>query len=387
MCQTGCFEMTATAQDATFMQRALHLAQQGQGRVEPNPMVGCVITRDGAIVGEGFHTAYGKSHAEVEAIQAAGTTAKGGSLYVNLEPCCHQGKTPPCTRAIMAAGLKRVIVGNEDPFDQVAGGGLAELRAAGIDVVTGIAASAARKLNAPYFHRLATGRPWVIAKWAMTLDGKIATGTGESRWISSEPSREIVHRLRGRVDAVIIGSRTALADDPLLTARPAGPRLATRIILDSNAALSLESQLAKTAGESPVLVVTGPAATAEATKNLAEKGCEILQLADNDPGVRLQLLLSELGKRGMANLLVEGGSQLLGSFFDQGLINEVHTFIAPILLGGNGLSAIGGHGVEKMAESWKLEDLQVEQTGGDIYLQGRLPQPKNPGNVTLRHPS
>ena len=379
--------MTATAQDATFMQRALHLAQQGQGCVEPNPMVGCVITRDGAIVGEGFHTAYGKSHAEVEAIQAAGTTAKGGSLYVNLEPCCHQGKTPPCTRAIMAAGLKRVIVGNEDPFDQVAGGGLAELRAAGIDVVTGIAASAARKLNAPYFHRLATGRPWVIAKWAMTLDGKIATGTGESRWISSEPSREIVHRLRGRVDAVIIGSRTALADDPLLTARPTGPRLATRIILDSNAALPLESQLAKTAGESPVLVVTGPAATAEATKNLAEKGCEILQLADNDPGVRLQLLLSELGKRGMANLLVEGGSQLLGSFFDQGLINEVHTFIAPILLGGNGLSAIGGHGVEKMAESWKLEDLQVEQTGGDIYLQGHLPQPKNPGNVTLRHPS
>ena len=379
--------MTATAQDATFMQRALHLAQQGQGCVEPNPMVGCVITRDGAIVGEGFHTAYGKSHAEVEAIQAAGTTAKGGSLYVNLEPCCHQGKTPPCTRAIMAAGLQRVIVGNEDPFDQVAGGGLAELRAAGIDVVTGIAASAARKLNAPYFHRLATGRPWVIAKWAMTLDGKIATGTGESRWISSEPSREIVHRLRGRVDAVIIGSRTALADDPLLTARPTGPRLATRIILDSNAALPLESQLAKTAGESPVLVVTGPAATAEATKNLAEKGCEILQLADNDPGVRLQLLLSELGKRGMANLLVEGGSQLLGSFFDQGLINEVHTFIAPILLGGNGLSAIGGHGVEKMAESWKLEDLQVEQTGGDIYLQGHLPQPKNPGNVTLRHPS
>ncbi len=379
--------MTATAQDATFMQRALHLAQQGQGCVEPNPMVGCVITRDGAIVGEGFHTAYGKSHAEVEAIQAAGTTAKGGSLYVNLEPCCHQGKTPPCTRAIMAAGLKRVIVANEDPFDQVAGGGLAELRVAGIDVVTGIAASAARKLNAPYFHRLATGRPWVIAKWAMTLDGKIATGTGESRWISSEPSREIVHRLRGRVDAVIIGSRTALADDPLLTARPTGPRLATRIILDSNAALPLESQLAKTAGESPVLVVTGPAATAEATKNLAEKGCEILQLADNDPGVRLQLLLSELGKRGMANLLVEGGSQLLGSFFDQGLINEIHTFIAPILLGGNGLSAIGGHGVEKMAESWKLEDLQVEQTGGDIYLQGHLPQPKNPGNVTLRHPS
>lgn len=364
--------MSSPAQDESLMLRALHLAQQGEGYVEPNPMVGCVITRDGTIVGEGFHSAYGKDHAEVEALRIAGEATAGGCLYVNLEPCCHHGKTPPCSQAIIAASPKRVVVAHEDPFEQVAGGGLEELRAAGIEVVTRVAEEAARKLNAPYFHRLGTGRPWVIAKWAMTLDGKIATAEGESRWISSELSREIVHRLRGRVDAVAIGSGTASADDPLLTARPAGPRLATRIVLDSQARLSLTSQLVKTAGEAPVLVVTGPSADQEAMETLAAKGCEILQLGENAPAARLRTLLTELGTRGMTNLMVEGGSELLRSFLDASLIDEVHIFLAPILFGGRGLSAIGGDGIAKMAESWKFSDLQVEKIGCDMYLHGQL---------------
>ena len=364
--------MSSATQDESCMLRALHLARQGEGHVEPNPMVGCVITRDGVTVGEGFHSAYGKDHAEVEALRVAGEAAAGGCLYVNLEPCCHHGKTPPCSQAIIAAGLGRVVVAHEDPSEQVAGGGFEELRAAGIEVVTGVAEEAARKLNAPYFHRLRTGRPWVIAKWAMTLDGKIATDEGESRWISCERSREIVHRLRGRVDAVVIGSGTARADDPLLTARPAGPRLATRIVLDSQARLSLTSQLVKTAGEVPILVVTGPSADREAMENLAAKGCDILQLGENASAARLRTLLTELGTRGMTNLLVEGGSELLGSFLDAGLIDEVHIFLAPILFGGRGISAIGGDGIAKMADSWKLADLQMEKIGCDLYLHGPL---------------
>ena len=366
--------MSSVAQDESCMLRALHLARQGEGHVEPNPMVGCVITRDGAIVGEGFHSAYGKDHAEVEALRVAGEAAAGGCLYVNLEPCCHHGKTPPCSQAIIAAGLGRVVVAHEDPFEQVAGGGLEELRASGMEVVTGVAEEAARKLNAPYFHRLGTGRPWVIAKWAMTLDGKIATANGESRWISCESSREIVHRLRGRVDAVAIGSGTAKADDPLLTARPTGPRLATRIVLDSQARLSLTSQLVKSAGEAPVLVVTGPSADREAMEMLAARGCDILQLDENVPDARLRTLLTELGTRGMTNLLVEGGSELLGSFLDADLIDEVHMFIAPILFGGRGLSAIGGEGIAKMDASWRLADLEVEKIDCDLYLHGRLPR-------------
>lgn len=298
-------------------------------------------------------------------------------MYVNLEPCCHQGKTPPCSRAIVEAGLRRVVVATSDPFDRVAGAGLTELEAAGIEVVTQIAADAARRLNAPYFHRQATGLPWVIAKWAMTLDGKLATSGGESRWISGERSREIVHQLRGRVDAIAIGSGTARADDPLLTARPPGPRVAVRIVLDTAAALSPNGQLARSAGETPVLVVTDSAASSKATEKLAAMGCEILELSGEDPAVRLRLLLVELGRRGMTNLLVEGGARLLGSFLDAGLVNEVHAFVAPVLVGGQGPSAIGGNGVAAMATAWRLNDVSVEQVGSDMYLQGRVRSPES----------
>ena len=233
--------------DLWHMRRALELAAQGQGAVEPNPMVGCVIARGAEILGEGWHRRFGGAHAEVEALKLAGERARGATVYVTLEPCCHHGKTPPCTRAILDAGVARVVAAMPDPFPQVAGGGLAELRAAGIEVQSGVLEEEARKLNAPYLKLLSTGRPWIIAKWAMTLDGKIATAAGDSRWISCLDSRSIVHQLRGRVDAIVVGRGTAAADDPLLTARPPGPRTAMRIVVDTRASLSPQSQLVRTA--------------------------------------------------------------------------------------------------------------------------------------------
>ncbi|MBI2478733.1 MAG: bifunctional diaminohydroxyphosphoribosylaminopyrimidine deaminase/5-amino-6-(5-phosphoribosylamino)uracil reductase RibD, partial [Planctomycetia bacterium] len=258
------------------MTRAIELAQRGEGAVEPNPMVGCVIARDGQVVGEGWHPRFGGPHAEVEALHDAGEAARGATMLVTLEPCCHQGKTPPCVDAIVNAGLTRVIVAQRDPFPQVDGGGIRMLQAAGIEVEVGVCAERARELNAPYLKLVNTGMPWVIAKWAMTLDGKIATRTGNSQWISNAASRAVVHRIRGRVDAIIVGSGTVRADDPLLTARPAGPRVATRIVFDSTASLSVDSRLAKTIESAPVLVVATANAPTENVRRLTESGCEVL---------------------------------------------------------------------------------------------------------------
>ncbi len=247
--------------DLWHIRRALELARRGQGFVEPNPMVGCVIAQGAEIIGEGWHRRFGQAHAEVEALHIAGDRAAGGTLYVTLEPCCHHGKTPPCTEAVLASGVRRVVVAMRDPFPQVQGGGIAALQAAGLTVEVGLLEDEAARLNAPYLRLVETGRPWIIAKWAMTLDGKIATHTGQSQWISNPKSREIVHALRGRVDALMIGRGTAERDDPLLTARPAGPRTAARVVLDTHASLCSTSQLVRTAGQSPVLVAVGNEAT------------------------------------------------------------------------------------------------------------------------------
>ena len=265
--------------DAWHMARALELAARGEGSVEPNPMVGCVIVRDGETIGEGFHRRFGGPHAEVEALAVAGPRARGATAYVTLEPCCHHGKTPPCTGALIAAGISRVVVAQRDPFAKVAGQGIAELAAAGIAVDVGVGADEALRLNAPYLKLLQTARPWIIAKWAMTLDGKLATHAGDSRWISSEASRAIVHRLRGRVDAVMVGRGTAQADDPQLTARPPGPRQAARIVVDTTATHSLQSLLVKTAREVPVIVAGGAAAPQDRVEALQAAGCEVIACA------------------------------------------------------------------------------------------------------------
>jgi len=233
--------MQASAKEIRLMTRALELAEQGLGYVEPNPMVGCVIAHHDKVIGEGWHQRFGGPHAEVEAIRNAGSIPRDATLYVTLEPCCHQGKTPPCTVAIIQAGIRRVVIAQRDPFPQVDGGGIEQLKQQGSKVEVGLLEEQAKELNAPYVKLIKTGRPWVIAKWAMTLDGKLATRTGDSRWISNQLSRAVVHQLRGRVDAIMVGRKTAQLDDPQLTARPTGVRIPTRIILDSQASLSLES--------------------------------------------------------------------------------------------------------------------------------------------------
>jgi diaminohydroxyphosphoribosylaminopyrimidine deaminase/5-amino-6-(5-phosphoribosylamino)uracil reductase len=362
----------------TWMQRAVALAEQGRGQVEPNPLVGALVVRDGQLVGEGWHQQFGAPHAEVNALAAAGDAARGATLYVTLEPCCHQGKTPPCTDAIIKAGIARVVAALQDPFPAVAGQGAARLRAAGIamEYSGGGSMDSARRLNAPYLKLLTAGRPYVHAKWAMSVDGKIATRTGDSQWISNETSRSRVHVLRGCMDGILVGIGTALADNPLLTARPPGPRTATRVVLDAHARLPLESQLVRTAREVPTLIATTAAAQPAALAALRERGCEVLTVPATDQGRPALLpLLAELGRRRWTNLLVEGGAAVLGSFFDARCIDEAHVHLAPMLFGGSqAQSPIGGTGVATVAEALRFESWKLEPVKGDIYLRGWIAQ-------------
>ena len=280
------------------MQRALELAERGRGTVEPNPVVGAVIVDDsGRILGEGWHQQYGGPHAEVHALKAAGDAARGATMFVTLEPCCHFGKTPPCSRAVIAAGIKRVIIAMRDPAPHVDGGGIVELRAAGIEVEVGLLESDARRMVAPFVQLITQKRPWFHAKWAMTLDGKIATGTGHSQWITNEASRAVVHRLRGRMDAIMVGLGTALADDPQLTARPPGPRVALRIVIDSTGRLPVNSKLVQTAHQPPVLVFTTSRAPAAAIERLKTAGVEVFVAGTDSAGhVSLPDVVRELGR-------------------------------------------------------------------------------------------
>lgn len=357
--------------DDRFMRAALDLAARGQGLVEPNPMVGCVLVRDGQIVGQGWHRRFGGPHAEVEALRDAGANAAGATMYVTLEPCCHHGKTPPCTDAVINAGVRRVVVAMTDPFPQVAGGGLEELKRANIEVDTGVLESDACGLNAPYLCLIKCQRPWVIAKWAMTLDGKIATWSRDSKWISNERSRAVVHELRGRVDAIIVGRGTVEADDPQLTARPPGPRVATRVVCDRQASLPICSNLVRSAREMPVMLWTGPSALSSRCQALIDTGCEVVQAATDDPVAALRDLLAELGSRRMTNVLVEGGAKLLGTLLDADLIDEVHVFVAPKIIGG-GESAMTGRGVEFIADATHLDQVRSTTLDGDLYISGRV---------------
>jgi diaminohydroxyphosphoribosylaminopyrimidine deaminase/5-amino-6-(5-phosphoribosylamino)uracil reductase len=356
------------------MTRALDLAEKGRGYVEPNPLVGAVVVQNDRVVGEGWHERFGQAHAEVNALAQAGESARGGTLYVTLEPCCHQGKTPPCTDAILQAGIQRVVAAMTDPFPQVAGQGAARLRQAGVTVEIGLKEKEARRLNAPYLKLLQTGRPYVHAKWAMTLDGKIATRTGDSRWITGEAARRRVHELRGRMDAIIVGISTVLADDPRLTARPPGPRTAVRIVLDSHGRLPANSHLVKTARDIPVLVImTGD--DASRAHELQSVGCATLALPTRGGRPDIGALLDELGRRRMTNVLVEGGAEVLGSFFDARAVDEVHVFIAPRIAGGMAKTAVAGQGVEKIADALSFAEWTVKEIGGDLLLHGIVSSP------------
>ena len=358
--------------DTAAMARALELARRGEGRVEPNPMVGAVVAvRDGAghqhVVGEGWHADFGGPHAEIMALEAAGPGARGATLFVTLEPCCHHGKTPPCTDAVIAAGISRVVIAACDPFPAVAGGGIAALERAGLTVEVGLLEREATRLTAPFRTLVERGRPWVIAKWAMSLDGALATGSSDDRWLSSPASRRLVHELRGRIDGILVGIGTALADDPLLTPRPRGSRFPLRIVLDSQARLPLTSQLVQTARESPVLVAVGTEAPTAGVAALQEAGCDIWHAPQVDRPTQLRSLLEELGSRRHTNVLVEGGPAVLRSFFGAGLVDEVWTFIAPRIVGGDGR---GLPPLPTFPDAPPIEIERIDHPGGDILLRG-----------------
>lgn len=359
------------------MRRAIELARCGEGLVEPNPMVGAVVAdASGKVLGEGWHEAFGGPHAEVNALAAAGI-AHAATLYVTLEPCCHHGKTPPCTEAILAAGISRVVVAAGDPNPAVAGGGVRALQQAGIQVDCGLLEAEAVRLTAPFRKLMSTGTPWVIAKWAMTLDGCLAlppAGPGPAdsgnatghRWISSPASRQLVHDLRRRVDGILVGIGTALVDDPLLTARPSGPRPLLRLVLDRTARLPLDSRLVQTASESPLLIAVGPQAPPQRITRLKEAGCEVWQSQTAEPAAMLEHLLQELGRRQLTNLLVEGGPAVLDTCFAAGAIDEVWAFIAPRL------SGCLPHTLPRLPAT--LPELTIEsvrQVGTDILVCGR----------------
>ena len=371
-----------TTFDHACMCRALELAARGEGTVEPNPMVGCVIARNESVIAEGWHHACGEPHAEINALrQLPEGDAHDCRLYVTLEPCCHHGRTPPCVDAILRAGIRDVVVALVDPYPEVAGKGIERLRAEGVHVEIGLESEAAAALNAPFATRITQRRPWVHAKWAMSLDGRIATHSGHSQWISGEDARRIVHQLRGRMDAILVGRGTALADDPQLTARPPGSRVATRIVLDSKATLPETLQLFQTADNFPTLVAVAPSADLRATDRLGELGCEVLICEGEDRAERLDFLLRKLAARDMTHLLVEGGSEVLGSFHDGGWIDEAHLFVAPKLIGGaQAYSPIEGVGVRKVPQQPSLTATRVRTVGNDVYIHGRVARQPSPAH-------
>jgi diaminohydroxyphosphoribosylaminopyrimidine deaminase / 5-amino-6-(5-phosphoribosylamino)uracil reductase len=355
----------------------LSLAARGAGWVSPNPMVGAVVVKGGQVVGRGYHCRAGAPHAEVEALRAAGVAARDADLYVTLEPCNHQGKTPPCTQAILAAGVRRVVIAARDPNPQVTGGGAEFLAARGVEVAEGLLAAEARRLNEAWFHYVKTGRPWVMAKAACSLDGKIATVGGESQWLTGKAARALGHRLRHRVDAIVVGVGTVLADDPQLTTRlPRGRgtgRDPIRIVLDSRLRLPLTARLLNLSSEAPTWVATTSQAPPDTILALTARGNQVLVLPADAGRVSLPALLKELGARQVQSLLVEGGAETLGACFDQKLVNQFYFFYAPKILGGQlAPGMVGGQGIVHLGEAHIARNLSVRRVGGDLLVSGYL---------------
>lgn len=376
--------------DARMMRRALRLARRGQGRVEPNPMVGCILVRDGRIIAEGWHRRFGGPHAEAAALNAAGEGgAAGATAYVTLEPCCHFGKTPPCADALIRAGVRRVVAGTEDPNPLVVGGGFHRLREAGIEVVAGVEGAAAKELIAPFTTRIRRGRPYVIAKWAQSLDGKLAAASGDSKWISCEASRRRVHRLRARVDAIIVGVGTVLADDPLLTARDVPVRrVAARVVLDARLRTVLSSALVRSAGAAPLIIMTSAAAAARpAAHKLAWHGVRVVSCRSRRGLIDPADVLARLAEDGATNVLVEGGAAVLTSFLSAGLVDEAHVYVAPLLIPDSRGAVIGSarfrsraafpargqrSGFMTIAQALRPDSIRWRRIGTDVCAQLRF---------------
>ena len=356
-----------------MMARALELAARGAGQVSPGPLVGCVVVdAGGEVVGEGFYVYDGVKHAETLALEQAGARARGATAYVTLEPHAHTGRTPPCTEALINAGVARVVASIEDPNPLVSGRGFARLNDAGVEVATGVLAREASKLNEKYVHALRTGRPFVHLKLAVSLDGRIATRTGNARWISSPESRERAHAMRREMDAILVGAGTATVDDPLLTDRSGLPRRRPllRVVLDERLQLGTHSQLARTAREAPTLVFTSAGADASKAAALEECGVEVFRVPGG--GRDVAAVLEELHTRGVQGLLIEGGSNVAGAFLRAGLVDKASFLIAPLILGGDALGAVGGAGAPTVAEATRLRDIETRRHGDDVEVTGYL---------------
>lgn len=359
------------ADDRHYMMRALALAERGMGKTSPNPMVGCVIVRDGTVVGEGWHAAVGEPHAEIAALAAAGESARGATLYVTLEPCNHHGRTPPCSEALLAAGIGEIVYALADP-NPVAAGGAAYLRDRGIEVRTPVCEKEARALNRFWLHRVASDRPYVVAKFAVSLDGKIATSSGESKWITGPEARAGAHQLRRQVDAIVVGAGTVIADDPSLTARKDDKIIARplRVILDSTGRTPPDAAVFNGAGRGALLATTDRTKQARLEIYRAA-GTEALVLAADASGrPDVVHLMSALKERGVCGVMVEGGAEVLGSFFDAGLVDEVWAFIAPVIIGGAGKAPVAGMGAATIAGAFRLEHTETEQFGRDLLVRG-----------------
>jgi diaminohydroxyphosphoribosylaminopyrimidine deaminase / 5-amino-6-(5-phosphoribosylamino)uracil reductase len=369
-------QSTATERDARHLARTLELAAQARGQTSPNPLVGAVIVKGGRTIGEGFHAAAGEPHAERMALASCSEEPGGATMYISLEPCCHEGRTPPCTDAIVEAGIARVVVASDDPTSKASGRGLGVLRDEGVQVDTanGWVADAARALNQPFRKHARTGRPLVIFKAAMTLDGKVATSSGDSRWISGEESRALVHRWRSEMDAVAVGIHTAKADDSLLTARGEGVRRQPRrVVFDSEASLSLTSRLVRTAAESPVILICSRAASRRATTALEAAGVEVVVATGETELARARSAIDELGARDVQSILLEGGPHLTGVFFDAGEIDELRLFVAPIIAGGRqARSPLEGQGIDRIGDAQRALSTTVTSVGDDVLITACL---------------
>lgn len=352
------------------MRRALALTRRGLGTSSPNPAVGAVVVREGRVVGRGWHAKAGEPHAEVHALRAAGELAKSATIYVTLEPCHHAGRTPPCTKAILAAGIKRVVYGASDPNPRVAGGGGAFLAEQGLAVTPGVLARACAWEHRFFLTQVTTGRPHVILKTAATMDGKTAAASGHSRWITGPASRRFVHRVRGWVDAIMVGAGTALADDPQLTCRLAGKSNPLRVVVDSRLRLPVTAQVLDPSQAPGCLVACRQDAPPERAEALAAAGAQVLRLPADDQGrVDLTALLAALGARGITSLLAEGGAGLAWSLLAARLVDEVMYFYAPKLVGGSAAPVmVGGPGLERMDKAWRLSRPMVRRFGDDVML-------------------
>ena len=387
-------------QDIEYMQRAIALAKKGAGFVNPNPMVGCVVVKDNEIIAEGYHEYYGGLHAERNALTHTTADCKGATLYVTLEPCCHHGKTPPCTDIIIEKGIKKVVVGLLDPNPLVAGKGISILQNAGIEVVTGVEEDKIKELNKVFLKYIKTKRPYVILKTAMTLDGKIASHTGDSKWITNEKSRQLVHKLRSEMMGIVAGIGTVKADNPMLNCRLEGQqttdnrqqsvRQPIRIIVDTKASISLDSNIVKTANEYRTILAIGrdvtPVASEKTTDNrqqttadiLKSFNVEILQCEEKDGHVDINDLMIKLGQMGIDSLLLEGGSCLNAAFLEADCVDEVYAFIAPKIIGGeHSKSPIGGKGIELMKDAITFDKVEIEQIENDILIKGRITSTDN----------